>query len=348
MRRLIPVLTIVLVCMTAAFLGWIAWELRTPFYHAPVRETYVDIPRGVAPSTIASILQEAGILHSRIPFLLYLRWHDAARRLQAGEYRFSSPATPEQVAQRLIRGDVFFISITIPEGLTARETIEHIAAAGLGRRDDMEKALNQTIWIRSLDPGARSLEGYLFPNTYRFPRRATSDEIVKTMVDHFKLRFARLTETHPIPPNWSTAQIVILASMVEKEVKIPSERPLVASVLANRLERGMPLACDPTIIYALKIAGRYDGNIHKADLAIDSPYNTYIHTGFPAGPIANPGEDSLKASLAPPKTDYLYFVSRNDGTHQFSTNFQAHSLAVERYQKHIAIQRSHPPKTPPR
>jgi len=340
LRRWTLILILLLFSATGITAGWIHRELRTPYYGSPNAETFVDIQRGAGPSTIATALAEAGILHSRLPFLVYVRWSKSARRLQAGEYKFTSPATPEQIVQRIIRGDVFYISITVPEGLTARETAEHIAGAGLGQLNELENALMQTDWIRDLDPGARTLEGYLFPETYRFSRRVTSEEIVKAMVDQFKLRFARLTQAHSIPDNWSPSQIVILASMIEKEVKSPQERPLVASVLVNRLDKGIPLACDPTIIYALKLAGKYEGNIRKADLGIDSHYNTYIRTGFPPGPIANPGEESLEAALTPPKTDFLYFVSRNDGTHQFSRDLQSHLSAVARFQKPLATHRS--------
>ena len=339
MRRWILSLVLFIVSAAAIIVGWVAWELRTPYYGSSNAETFVEIPRGAALSVIAELLTKAGVLHARIPFLLNVRWSNSARHLQAGEYRFTSPATPEQIVQRLIRGDVFYISITIPEGLTAHETIEHVARTGLGNLNELENALQRTDWIGDLDPGARSLEGYLFPETYRFSHKVTSEETLKAMVDQFKARFAKLKEAHPIRKDWRVSQIVILASIVEKEVKIPQERPLVASVLINRLERGMSLACDPTIIYALKLAGNYDGNIRKADLEIDSPYNTYIHAGFPPGPIANPGEDSLKAVLEPQKTDFLYFVSRNDGTHQFSKDFQSHLNAVAKFQKPLAIHR---------
>lgn len=344
MRRSALVLILSLVFAAGITAAWVDWELRTPYYGSLTAETFVDIPHGAAPGTIATALARAGVLHARLPFLLYVRWSNSTRRLQAGEYRFTSPAKPEQIVQRLMRGDVFYISVTVPEGLTTRETVEHIAGEGLGQLKELENALLQTAWIRDLDPGARSLEGYLFPETYRFSRKVTSDEIVKAMVDQFKVRFARLTEAHPVPNNWTSSQIVILASMIEKEVKSPQERPLVASVLVNRLERGMQLACDPTIIYALKLAGTYEGNIRKADLGIDSPYNTYIHTGLPPGPIANPGEESLRAALAPQKTDFLYFVSRNDGTHQFSKDLQSHLSAVARFQKLLATHRGGVPK----
>ncbi len=333
MRRPVLLLSLLLGSAVAGCAAWLTRELHMPFYGSPAAETFVEIPRGSAPYSIARLLAEAGIIRSRFPFLLYIRWSGSARHLQAGEYRFASPTTPEQVAQRLLRGDVYYISVTIPEGLTAEETVELIASQGLGKVEELEDALQRTDWIQDIDPGAHNLEGYLFPETYHFPHRVTSEEIVKAGVDEFKRRFARLTSTHPIPEGWDTHRIVTLASLIEKEVKNPSERGLVASVLVNRLEKGMPLACDPTIIYALKLSGEYDGNIRKADLGINSLYNTYLHTGLPPGPIANPGEESLKAALRPLKSEFLYYVSRNDGTHVFSRDFQSHLSAVAKFQK---------------
>ncbi len=339
MRIRLLMVAVLLVSTAAVAAGWVAWELRTPYYGAATPEVYVDIPRGAGPGTIAETLTAAGVLHSRLPFLLLVRWNDEARRLQAGEYRFTSAQTPGQILQRLTHGDVFYVSVTIPEGLTARETVEHISRAGLGQSDELDRCLQRTDWIRSLAPDARSLEGYLFPETYRFSRKATAEEILKSMVDLFKVRFAKLTESCPIPPDRTVSQIVVLASMIEKEVKTPAERPLVASVLLNRLARHIPLACDPTIIYALKLDNRYDGNIHKADLGINSPYNTYTHVGLPPTPIANPGEESLKAALAPRQTDFLYYVSRNDGTHEFSKDLRSHLSAVARFQKRLPSRR---------
>ncbi len=327
------VLTLLLLVTLAAAVGWVVHELRTPYYASAEPETYVNVPRGAGPGTIAGLMERAGVLHTRLPFLLYIRWINGARHLQAGEYRFVTPASPVEVADRLMRGDVHYVSVTIPEGLTAVETIDQISRAGLGNLEDLGRALRRTDWIREINPSARTLEGYLFPETYRFSRHATSDEVVKALVDEFRLRFTRLTEAHPVRKGWNAGKIVILASMIEKEVRSPGERPLVASVLVNRLERGIPLACDPTIIYALKLEGRYDGNLHKEDLSVNSPYNTYIHAGLPPGPIANPGEGSLEAALCPANTEYLYYVSRNDGTHQFSRDFQAHLSAVARFQK---------------
>jgi UPF0755 protein len=313
---------------------WIRLELTAPYYRGS-GEIFVEIPRGATTTEIADILEKAGVLHSRLPFMFYLRYANIGRHIQAGEYRFSKAATQQQIAQRLVRGDVFFRSITIPEGLTAHETIALLAKNGLGDPVELERALLKTDWILDLDPTAKSLEGYLFPETYHFSRKADSATILRTMVHQFRLRLAKIQALYPPQPGWNVSRVVILASMIEKEVKKPEEGPLVASVLINRLDKGIPLACDATILYAMKLAGTYDGRLRKADLEMESPYNSYIHLNLPPGPICNPGTGSLHAALDPAKTDYLYYVSRNDGTHQFSKDLNAHQHAVDRFQKSI-------------
>jgi UPF0755 protein len=244
------------------------------------------------------------------------------------------------VAQRLIHGDVSFRSVTVPEGLTAHETIELLAKSGLGNSEELEQLLLRTDLIHDLDPKAQSLEGFLFPETYRFSRKADCETVIKAMVHQFRIRIGKITAQYPIHQGWTIGQIVILASMIEKEVKRPEEGPLVASVLMNRLERRIPLACDATIIYAMKLAGTYQGRLGKADLAMQSPYNSYINGNLPPGPICSPGEPSLHAALNPAQTDYLYYVSRNDGTHQFSRDLASHQHAVERFQKSGAARRN--------
>jgi UPF0755 protein len=323
------------ICLAAAAI-WLHSELQTPYYGAQSPEIYIDIARGMSTNQIANLLVISGALRSRLPFIVYLRYKGLGRRVQAGEYRFSSPATPKQVAQRLIQGDVYFLLVTVPEGLTARETVDLIAQKGLGKHDEMEQALQRTDWIRDLDPRAQSLEGYLFPETYHFSRKSSSEMIIKTMVDQFRLRFAAISRDNPLQPGWSLAKTVILASMVEKEAKKVEEGPLVASVFANRLAKRIPLACDATIIYAMKLAGTYRGNLSKEDLRMDSPYNTYLHLNLPPSPICNPGANSIRAAINPASTDYLYYVARNDGTHQFSKDLSSHIDAVNRYQKSIA------------
>ncbi len=330
--RLLSLLLFVLLA-GVAFAWWVGSELRTPYYGGAPGETFVELPRGAGSRTIAELLARAGVLRHELPFALYVRWAGAGRRLQAGEYRFDTPATPIEVMDRIVRGDIHFVAVTVPEGLTAREALEQVARSGLGSAEELEASLAHTEWIGDLDPRARNLEGYLFPETYRFTRSARAEDIVHAMVTQFRANYEKLARQHPPGPGWNTRRLVTLASLVEKEVGNDSERPLVASVFVNRLDRGIPLACDPTIIYALKLAGRYDGNIRKPDLSMESPYNTYVHTGLPPGPIANPGMASLRAAMNPAGTEYLYFVSRNDGTHQFSTDYKSHSQAVLRYQK---------------
>ena len=308
-------------------------ELQTPYYGARTAETYIDIRKGAAANEIADLLVQNEILKRRIPFLIYLRYTDMGRQIQAGEYRFQEPETPMRIAQRLVHGDVYFRSITIPEGLTANETIALLTGNGLGNISEMERALLKTEWIQDLDSNAENLEGYLFPETYRFGRKADSEAMVKTMVDQFRKQISRILKESAAPAGWNIRRIVILASMIEKEAMQTEERPQIASVLVNRLRRQIPLACDATIIYAMKLAGTYRGNLSKADLEMVSPYNTYLHADLPPGPIANPGADSLRAALNPAETDYLYYVSRNDGTHQFSKNWRDHAQAVNKYQR---------------
>jgi UPF0755 protein len=234
---------------------------------------------------------------------------------------------------------VFFHSVTVPEGLTAGETVSLLARSGLGNASELERAVRRTDWIRDLDPKAKTLEGYLFPDTYRFGRNTRSETIIKTMVRQFRKEFERISPRNSLDASPDISRTVILASMIEKEVKIPQEGPLVASVLVNRLEKKMPLAVDATIIYAMKLGGTYQGRLGKADLSMESPYNTYRRLGLPPGPICNPGAGALRAALNPARTDYYYYVSRNDGTHQFSKDFNAHINAVNLYQKPLAKKR---------
>ena len=336
MRRLLLSTLIGIAFLVAGLIAagiWVRGELQTPFYGASSPEVFITIPRGASTREIADILTAQGVLHTQLPFRLYLRLTKSERRIQAGEFRFSQPATPKQIAQRLIRGDVFFHSVTIPEGLTAQETIELLARNGLGKRPDLRKALSRTDWVRDLNPRAQNLEGYLFPETYRFNRNADSETIIRKMVEQFRDTSSAVLKASPLPAGWSLSQIVILASLIEKEVKHAEEGPLVASVLVNRLKKKMPLGCDATIIYAMKLAGTYEGRLGKADLRMESPYNSYLHPNLPPGPICNPGTASLRAALNPARTDYYYYVSRNDGTHQFSKDYRSHSLAVYKYQQ---------------
>jgi UPF0755 protein len=335
LRKIVVLLTAAIALLAILALAYRA-EIEKPFYGASGNEVFVDIPRHATSEQIADLLVDTGILHHRLPFLLYIRLNGLGRHIQAGEYRFAEPTSPMDVARRLAKGDVSFRAITIPEGLTAGEIIELLAKNGLGTIHELQPLLRRTDWIRDIDPKAHTLEGYLFPETYRFGRNVSCETVLKTMIQQFQIRMAKLTAANPVPEGWTMQRIVILASLIEKEVKQPDEAPLVASVLLNRLEKKMPLACDATIIYGMKLAGIYQGRLGKADLLRESPYNTYLHTNLPPGPIANPGENSIRAALHPARTGYYYYVSRNDGTHQFSRDYASHQIAVNRYQKSLA------------
>lgn len=295
--------------------------------------TYVDIAPGTGTRAIATQLQRAGVIHSRYAFLL-LR---AIKRgkLQAGEYRFNHPAPATEVYNRILRGDVYTVSLTIPEGYNIFDIAQAVDDAGLVPRDRFLAAEEKrTDLIRDLSPNAPSLEGYLFPDTYRFPHHIAPEKILSTMVDRFRQVAAGLNlASNPAPGTLNLADTVILASLIEKEVSQDSERPLVAGVFVNRLAQGMPLATDPSVIYAALLDGRYRGTIYASDLKSDSPYNTYVHTGLPPGPICNPGLAALRAAISPAHTDYLYFVADAQGHSQFSATLKEHAQQVQSYRR---------------
>ncbi len=334
-RRAFPFIAVAftILAILALSAAWLYLEIETPYNRTPDEEIFIEIRRGMDTASIARLLVESGILHHRIPFRVYLEFTGDTGRIQAGEYRFFGPASPKEIAERLVSGDDYYRVVTIPEGLTALETVDLLAGKGFGEKDALLPVLERTEWIADIDPDARNLEGFLFPETYHFGRRADSEQVIQTMVEQFRKRFKIILSRNPIPEDWSASKIVVLASMIEKEAQKPEERPLVASVYWNRLEKRMPLACDATIIYALKLSGRFDGNLRRADLSMESPYNTYTNRGLPPGPIANPGAESLTAALNPSESEYLYYVSRNDGTHVFSKTYSEHLQAVNQYQR---------------
>ena len=295
----------------------------------PNRETFVEILPGTPTLQIAAQLKEQGIIRNEYAF-------EAVRLikggvLKAGEYRFDHPATMSEVYARLERGDVYTIAVTIPEGSNLFDIAERIESANLSTREKFLAATRTNLsLIADLDPSADSLEGYLFPDTYRFERRATGTQIVAAMVKRFRQEAAVLG----LKGNYH--HIVTVASLVERETSIDAERPLVASVFENRLAKNMPLETDPSVIYAALLDGRYRGTIYASDLQADSPYNTYRYTGLPPGPICNPGAASLKAALHPARTDYLYFVAAGanpSGKSRFSTTLEEHARNVEQYRK---------------
>jgi UPF0755 protein len=303
--------------------------------------TYVDIAPGTGTRTIATQLEQAGVLRSRYAFEL-LRAVKGGKLL-AGEYRFDHPAPATEVYARILRGDIYTRTLTIPEGYNIFDIAAAVEAAGFGTRADFLAAeRTQTALIADLSPHAASLEGFLFPDTYRFPIRVTPAQILAAMVHRFRQVSAELSL--PAEP----LRAVILASLIEKEVSQDSERPLVAGVFANRLDRNMPLATDPSVVYAALLENRYRGTIYASDLKSPSPYNTYVHTGLPPGPIANPGIAALKAALDPPPTDYLYFVADAQGHSRFSATLQQHNQQVQDYRRATHQPATHLPSKPTR
>ncbi len=332
MRRVAGfVLFIILVGVIGAG-AWLYTTVDHPYKGYAEAETFVEIPQGAGPASIGRRLVEAGVVRSRSSFRLALWLSRAGRRLQAGEYRFDHPMSPRQVIDKIARGDVYVRAITFPEGLTVKQMAALYETRGFGSTQDFIAASRNIASISGLDPEAPDLEGYLFPDTYTLPRKATAAQLVTRMVASFEKALTPEIRQQALARGMGVRQLVTLASIVEKETGKPEERPLVAAVYSNRLRIGMPLQCDPTVIYALDRMGHYNGNLTRADLQLDSPYNTYRHAGLPPGPIASPGRASLAAAAAPADASYLYFVSRNDGSHVFASTLDEHNRNVQEFQ----------------
>ncbi len=320
-----------LVLLIALAAGFAAFRLMTP-YQGFGAETFVEFPLGTSTDAIADQLAKAGIVRSRWDFLL-ARIVQHGRVLKAGEYRFNRAASPMEVFDRIARGDTFYYTLVVPEGHNIFDIAQSAGALGLFSPASFLAAARNPAMIRDLDPGAPSLEGYLFPNTYRLTRHATPESLCRMMTTKFREIWRGLTPDSS--SNVNPHDVVTLASLIEREAKLPPERPLIAAVFTNRLRAGMKLDCDPTTIYAALLDGRYRGTIYRSDLDSDNPYNTYRHSGLPPGPIANPGGDSLRAALHPAQSDVLYFVAKpgGSGAHQFSHTLDEHNAFVERYRR---------------
>jgi UPF0755 protein len=309
--------------------GAVTFALLVPA--GPRTETFVDILPGTPSRQIAAQLKQQGIIRSEYVFLGLRVWKGGT--LKAGEYRFDHPAPMEEVWDRIRRGDVYTVSLTIPEGSNLFDIAAKVEAAGLGSKAAFIAAAKQDAsLISDLDPTAPSLEGYLFPDTYRFARHTDPQEMMAGMVKRFRLAAQSIGLTTGFH------QTVTLASLVEKETPIDAERSLVASVFVNRLDKNMPLMTDPSVIYAALLDGRYRGTIYQSDLAANSAYNTYRHAGLPPGPICNPGIKSLQAALHPAQTNYLYFVAAGadpSGQSRFSATLEEHAKDVEAYRRAV-------------
>lgn len=300
--------------------------LLLPF--GPHAEIFVDLAPGMKSRQIASVLASQGIIRSQYAFDLWRIIHGGT--LQAGEYRFAQQASLIEVYDRIERGDICFRIVTIPEGYNLFDIAAAIEAAQLGSKQDFLAAATKDVnLIADLDPKAKSLEGYLFPDTYRFQKNQTPDQMLAAMVKEFRNAAPAIGLTK------NYHYVVTLASLVEKETPVAGDRPLVASVFENRLAKGMPLMTDPTVIYAARLENRYRGGIYESDLRAESSYNTYLHSGLPPGPICSPGLAALQAAAHPAKTDYLYFVANAEqpGHSRFARTLADHERNVQAYRK---------------
>jgi len=327
-----------LAVLVVVAVGWVFYELNVPYARFG-QETFVDLPKRTNTMEMARVLGRAGVIAHAWEFVA-VRGLRPRRPLQAGEYRFAKPASVLEVYDRIARGDIFYYTLVVPEGQNMFDIAADLEKLGLFPAADFLKAARDPAPIRDLDPKAPTLEGYLFPSSYRLDRHVTPKRVCQLMTAHFREVWKELGA----PPN--AHETVTLASLVEREARFPGDRPLIASVFENRLKIGMKLDCDPTTIYAALLDRRYTGTIHQSDLASSNAYNTYRNAGLPPGPIANPGNNSLAAALHPSQTDYLYFVLRPDGTgaHNFSKSIAEHLVATAQYR---ASQREQVEEDPP-
>ncbi len=335
---------VVAICL--AVVGWGLWDLYHPFVGFTGREI-VEISPGTGAPAIADLLIAKGVLAHKWPFLACYEYGRSRHRLKAGEYLFDRAARPIDVYRRLIRGDVFLHPVVIPEG-SDRFDIARILAARMGiNPEDFLSRTEQTSLIHNLDPLDPTLEGYLFPDTYRFPRGVTADKVITTMVARFRHVLQTRFHDEMLADAGNLHNVVTLASLVQRETPDPAELPVVAGVFTRRLEKGMLLECDPTVLYAARLDHRDIPVIHASDLKFDSPFNTYRRAGLPPGPIANPGESALRAAFHPASGDELYFVSNNHGGHYFAKTLAEHQRNVARYRQEMAARSQQSAATPP-
>jgi UPF0755 protein len=319
-------LTLLLLAVLATG-GWLAWALWMPV--TPNGQKFVMLRPGYSTRRIAAELKSAGVIHNTLAFVLWHRIH-RKQSLKAGEYLFDKAANPLQVHDRLVRGDIYVHTVVIPEGYTMFDIAQTIEDAGLGSSQQfIQVARSEVGLISDLSPDAKSLEGYLFPNTYEFTRTQSMKDMTGAMVKQFRLVALQIGLTLDIQ------KTVTMASIIEKETAVPEERPVVASVYYNRLGRNIVLQADPSVIYAELLDGSYGGALHHEDMRFQSGYNTYTHPGLPPGPIGNPGRNSLQAAMHPAKTDYYYFVSDGNGHHRFSHSLEEHNQNVAKLKQAV-------------
>jgi UPF0755 protein len=327
MKRILLAVALLALITVSASAIWVYRDLHTPVRHSK-QGHYVEIPRGSSPTTVVNRLAEEGIIKNKLPLTLYLKFTANGSQLKAGDYDFPSPISPLAVFARLREGEQRLLRLTIVEGWTRWDianAMHKIPELNLPEPTSALPLMNNVSLISDLDPKATNLEGYLFPDTYDFPPDTRPAEVIAIMVKRFRKEWrpdwTKVAQSRGLTPR----AVVTVASLVETEAKLSGDRPLISSVIYNRLQKQMALAVDSTVIYASKLEGKWrnDGKVYKSDVERRSPYNTRLHSGLPPGPIASPGKSSLEAALNPAETDYLYYVrepSRNDGAHNFYNN----------------------------
>ena len=290
----------------------------------------VVIPDGSTFQYVASLLERERLIKSRAAFVLLGKSQSADRKVHAGEYELNPGMTPAEILSKLLNGQVVLRQLTIPEGFTITQIADLVSQQGLTDRADFLRLAKDRVFVASLGIKAETLEGYLYPDTYKFPRPVKAREVLVTMVEQLRQVVGPDLLARMLELKMTMHEVLTLASVIEKETGSGGERSEISAVFHNRLKKHIPLQSDPTVIYGLPA---FDGNLHKKDLSSPSPYNTYRVQGLPPGPIANPGIQAIRATLYPSDSRSLYFVSRNDGTHQFSATLIEHNQAVEKYQK---------------
>jgi len=340
MKRLILLIIVLGILALAAFGAWAYSDLRKPVAHTKVGQ-YIEIPKGSSPAAIVRKLAAEGVLKHEWPLKLYLKSTGAGGSLKAGEYDFPSPISALGVLARLQQGERRLNRLTIIEGWTRWDIARAMARVPefhLTSEPQALELMDNVSLVSDLDPEAKNLEGYLFPDTYEFPPETTPAQLIEMMVKRFRDVWKPEWTDRARSLNFSPRQIVTTASIIETEAKLDEERPVVASVIYNRLQKHIPLAVDSSIIYASKLEGkwRYDGKVYLSDIQRRSPYNTRIYTGLPPGPVASSGESSLKAALNPATSDFLYYVrnpARDDGAHNFYSNGAEFETGVQALRK---------------
>jgi len=343
--KVLGTLLIVVLLAMAAGAAFLWLGLYRPYGIIPAQGVFVEIPRGSSQRAAAHLLKSKGIIRSAIAFEIYARRHPK-RSLLAGEYFFDHPVSGKDAYWKIANGEIYQRLFTVHEGDTMYDIANNLGAAGYMQAADFLAAAKNASQIQDIAPGAKSLEGFLFPATYDVPLHAGAPDLTTTMVRKFRDALQQIAPDRLDPqiPGTPLLSVITLASLVEAETPKPEERPLVAGVYTNRLRKGMLLQCDPTVIYALKQVLAYNHPLTFKDLRYDSAYNTYVHTGLPPGPIGNPGESSIRAALSPAATGYLYFVANTQGGHFFAATLAEHQLNVAKYHRLLNGEPGDPPE----